>query len=306
MRTVLLVMVIVATMAIGAGTPGHAQPLPFPQEVVESLLAADRAFSKASGKTDAVAGLSAMFAEDVMMPAPGGHLARGAAAATAALRGNPDNAQARVEWTPVRGGVSADGQHGFTFGYMTLTRADGTTIPLKYLAYWIRRPEGWKVAVYKRARASEGPGGVEMMAPALPARIVPVSSDAAAVNRVRKSLDAAERAFSDEAQKIGIGPAFAKYGGADAMNLGPPTASRVIVGAEAIGRFIGSAYPPGHAGVSWAPDAVLVASSGDLGVTIGMIRPNGPGPDGKTLPPVPFFTIWRRADSSTPWRYIAE
>jgi ketosteroid isomerase-like protein len=299
-------MVLGTTTAIGAGAYGQAQPLPAPQQVVESLLGADRAFSKASGQTDAVAGLSAMFADEVVMLAPGGQLARGAAAATAALRGNPDDAKARLEWTPVRGGVSADGQHGFTFGYMTLTRADGTTLPLKYLAYWIRRPEGWKVAVYKRGRANEGPGSVEMMAPALPGRVVPVSSDTAAVDRVRASLDAAERAFSDEAQKMGIGPAFAKYGSADAINLGPPTASRVIVGAEAIGRFIGSAYPPGHAGVSWAPDAVLVASSGDLGVTIGMIRPNGPGPDGKALPPVPFFTIWRRAESANPWRYIAE
>lgn len=306
MRTVLLRIVLGTTMAIGAGASGPAQPSPVPQRAVESLLGADRAFSKASGQTDAVSGLSAMFADDVVMLAPGGRLARGAAAATAALRGNPDNEKARVRWTPVRGGVSADGQHGFTFGYMTLARADGTTSPFKYLAYWIRRPEGWKVAVYKRVRANEGPGSVEMMAPALPARIVRVSSDAAAADRVRESLDAAERAFSDEAQKIGIGPAFAKYGSADAINLGPPTASRVIVGAEAIGRFIGSAYPPGHAGVSWAPDAVLVASSGDLGVTIGLIRPNGPGPDGTALPPVPFFTVWRRAGSANAWRYIAE
>jgi hypothetical protein len=51
---------------------------------------------------------------------------------------------------------------------------------------------------------------------------------------------------------------------------------------------------------------VIVAASGDLGVTIGMIRPNAPGADGKPQPPIPFFTIWRRDGLNGPWRYIAE
>ena len=43
-------------------------------------------------------------------------------------RGHPDNANRPLEWTPIRGGVSADGQHGFTVGYMTLHRPDGTRV----------------------------------------------------------------------------------------------------------------------------------------------------------------------------------
>ena len=46
--------------------------------------------------------------------------------------------------------------------------------------------------------------------------------------------------------------------------------------------------------VSWAPDRVVVAASGDLGVTIGMIRPNEPPPAG-AAPGFAFFTIWYRA-----------
>jgi hypothetical protein len=41
-----------------------------PQQVADDLLAADRAFSAASAKTDLVAGLTAMFASDVAMMAP--------------------------------------------------------------------------------------------------------------------------------------------------------------------------------------------------------------------------------------------
>lgn len=101
-----------------------------PQSVVDELLAADRAFSAASAKTDLVSGLTAMFGDEVVIPNPPDRFAEGKAAVVAMLRANADNARSRTEWTPVRGGVSADGQHGFTVGYMTLHRPDDTTLAL--------------------------------------------------------------------------------------------------------------------------------------------------------------------------------
>jgi ketosteroid isomerase-like protein len=277
-----------------------------PQQAVDELLAADRAFSKAAAQKDVIGALSAMFARDVLMPVPGNRFARGVDDALAALKANPDNATGRVEWTPIRGGVSADGQHGFTFGFMTLRRANGTTVPIKYLAYWIKQQDGWRVIGYKRRPAAEGAVSRDLLAPALPARMVSVATDAAAVERHRKSLDAAERAFSDEAQKIGIGPAFAKYGRADAVNMGPPTEAGFVIGSEAIGSSVAEGSPATGSPVSWSPDSVLVASSGDLGITFGMIRANALGADGKERQPVPFFTVWWRAGPDQPWRYIAE
>ena len=277
-----------------------------PQQAVEELLAADRGFAKAAAGKDVVAALSAMFAPDVVMPAPPGQFARGAAAATEALRGNPENLTARVAWEPIRGGISADGQHGFTFGYMTITKPDGSTTPAKYLGYWVKRPEGWRLAVYKRSRAEKAPSSPAPMAPSLPPAIVPVSKDAASLKAHADSIDASERAFSNEAQKIGIGPAFAKYGSSDAVNMGPPTEAQFILGSEAIGRSVGAGYTPGSPGVSWAPDSVIVASSGDLGITIGFIRPNAPPKDPKAPSAFPFFTIWRRSGPNADWRYIAE
>ena len=142
-----------------------------------------------------------MFAPGVIMPGPPGTLHRGLDAATASLRANPDNVEGRVEWTPIRVGLSADGQHGFTFGFMTLQRKDGTRLPLKYMSYWVKGSDGWRVAGYKRARRPEGEVSLTPMAPLLPAALV-------ARRRVRrsrgdppvKSLADAERAFSDEAQ----------------------------------------------------------------------------------------------------------
>ena len=275
-----------------------------PQAAVDALLSTDRAFSAASARTDLVTGLSAMFAPDVVMPFPPGQLADTAARATDALRANPDNPPSKIEWTPVRGGLSADGQHGFTFGFMTWHRADGTDVGLKYLAYWVKRVEGWRVVAYKRGRRADGTPPLALMAPALPASLVPASADPAVVARHRDSLDQAERAFSRDAQTIGLGPAFAQYGSADAVNMGGPMDVGFVVGSEAIGKAVGG----GGAGspVSWAPDKVVVASSGDLGVTIGYIRPNAPPAGGSAAPRVPFFTVWRRASANAPWKYIAE
>lgn len=246
-----------------------------------------------------------MFADDVVMPTPTDGHARGKTQAIGALRANPDNTTGRVDWTPVRGGISADGQHGFTFGYMTLHRADGTRVPLKYLSYWVRQQEGWRVAVYKRNRSADLVGQVEMMPPALPANLIAPTNEPTLLAKHRDSLDRAERAFSDEAQKIGIGPAFAKFGSDDAVNMGSPMGSRFVVGAEAIGRSIGANAPPTGSPVTWAPDVVIVASSGDLGVTVGMLRRNAPPAAGQSAT-IPFITVWRRPRPSDPWRYIAE
>lgn len=274
-----------------------------PQSVVDELIAADRAFSAASVKTDLVSGLTAMFADDVVIPNPPGQFANGKAAVVAMLQANPDNARSRTEWTPVRGGISADSQQGFTVGFMTLHRPDGATLALKYLAYWVKKPEGWRVAAYKRARAGEGSPSRLMMAPALPATLVPPSTDASVIARHRDSLDQAERRFSDEAQTKGLGPAFATFGSADAVNLGGDEPG-LVVGADNIARTVSAGQPATGSTLAWSPDRVIVASSGDLGVTIGMIHPNTPAAGQPAA--FPFFTVWRRPTSSAPWRYIAE
>jgi ketosteroid isomerase-like protein len=274
-----------------------------PQSAVDELLAADRAFSAASANLDLVSGLTAMFAEDVVIPNPPGQFAAGKTAVVAMLRANADNARSRTEWTPVRGGISADGQQGFTVGFMTLHRPDEATLALKYLAYWVKHPEGWRVVAYKRARAGEEPSSLAMLAPALPARLVPPSTDAAVIGSHRDSLARAERTFSDEAQKIGLGPAFARFGSDDAVNLGGAAAG-LVVGPENIARIVSAGQPATGSTLAWAPDRVIVASSGDLGVTIGMIYPNAPAAGQPTS--FPFFTVWRRASPGAPWRYVAE
>lgn len=281
------------------------RPTASPQAAVDELLAADRAYSAAAAGTDVVSGLSAMFAVDVAMPVPGARITSNSTEATDALRANPDNATSRAEWTPVRGGISADGLHGFTWGYMTLRKADGTALPLKYLSYWVRQPEGWRVVAYKRRPRPPGEVSLAPVAPALPAKMVAPSSDAARTERFRASLDAAERAFSDDAKVVGLGVAFARYGSADAVNLGGANDVAFVVGPTAIGKLVSGDKPAEPSTLTWWPDRTLVASSGDLGVTIGLIRDRPPSA-GAAPPVYPFFTVWRRASTADPWRYVAE
>lgn len=277
-----------------------------PRAVADELLAADVAASAASAKTTAIPGLTAMFATDVIMQAPGVGFARGIDAATEALKANPDNAAGKVEWTPVRAGISADGLHGFTFGYMTLRRPDSTTVPIKYLAYWVKREGRWQVAAYKRRPRAAGEVALTVMTPSVPDKLVSSSAEPAMHASFVQSVTAAEKAFSDEAQEIGLGPAFAKYGAVDAMNMGGPDEAAFVIGADAIGKAIGAGLPVNSSPVSWSADSAIVASSGDFGITFGYIRQNAPAATSPAPAPVPFFTIWRREGPTAPWRYIAE
>lgn len=275
-----------------------------PQEAVEQLLAADRAFGTAAANTTLIPALTAMFAPDVVMQGPGGMM-RGLPAATDALKSNPANATAKLEWAPLRGGISSDGLHGFTYGYMTLTPSTGPAVPLKYLAYWIKRDGKWMVAGYKRRGRPAGDVATTALPPVVPSQLTTPSVDAAALAAHRISLIAAEKAFSDEAQQIGIGAAFAKHGWPDAMNMGGPNDAGFLIGNEVIGRNVGQGSPTNSSAIFWSADDAIVASSGDLGITFGLIRSH-PKTDATEppRPPQPFFTIWRKVNGV--WKYIAE
>jgi len=277
-----------------------------PQSVADELLDTDRRFSEASAKTDVVDGLSAQFADDVVMTMPGKGLLRSRAAVIEGLRANADNLTAKIAWTPAGVGISGDGLHGFTFGTMVQRKPDGSNTPLKYLAYWVRVPEGWRVIAYKRKARAEGSSDVAMLPARLPAKLVAVSADDGGQLGFAEKLALAERAFSDEAQHAGLGPAFLKYGSAESISLGGGADAGFIVGAQAIAESVSAGQPPSGSTVAWAPDQVVVARSNDLGVTIGTMRFNQPPTNGKPPATVPFFTVWRRATPNSPWRYVAE
>jgi hypothetical protein len=140
-----------------------------------------------------------------------------------------------------------------------------------------------------------------MREPSLPARVVAVTRDASVVARHARELGDAERDFSTLAGKIGLGPAFTQNAAPDAMNMGGPQSADFLYGPEAIGAGV-SAGQTGPSTLTWGPDTVLVASSGDLGVTIGHIV--APAPDGAPPRRIPFFTVWKKVGAV--WKFVAE
>lgn len=266
-----------------------------------SLFEADQAFARQAAKGFLPDSLAPMFADDVVMPAPPGDLVRGRLQVLAALKANPANLGARLTWAPLRVSVSADGQHGYSYGYMTLTPPKGEPVPQKYLAYWERQAGVWKVSAYKRARRPAGAVPTGPLPPLLPASAI--DGDPALD---LAGLAAREQAFSDRAQQVGLDQAFREFGHAEAINLGGANNVEVVTGNAEIGRLVGAGTPTDASPVSWSADWARLAPGGDLGITFGFIRHNAPGADGKTPPPIPFFTIWRRAGRDAPWMYVAE
>lgn len=293
---------IFLVLALACSGSGESAPQSDPRAAVDSLLDVDRGYARAGADTTAILALEAMFAPDVFLRAPGDQLTEGKERAVEALRSNPANLQAHLTWEPVRGGISADGRHGFTYGYMEARNPDSSVTHLKYLSYWVRGAEGWKVRAYRRAPRA-GAGNPGMIAHALPTRMVAATTDSATIRRYADELDRAERAFSDEAQQVGVGRAFTRHGSPDAMNFGGPMDTTFVMSAAAIGGGMGFDDSTTGASLSWAPDHVVVASSGDLGVTIGFIQQN----DSMAMPRrFPFFTVWRRDSTSARWLYVAE
>jgi ketosteroid isomerase-like protein len=274
--------------------PAHAQS---PQAAADALLAADRAFAaRGASAADPAAALGPMFDAEIWMAA-GGRAHLGRDAVLAALRASPAYPAGAMSWTPIRVGVSADGTQGFSFGYFSLAAGDPARRERKYLAYWVRRPEGWRVVAYRQAPRATGNILREMRPPSLPGRAV-----RGAVAAHQASLAAAEQAFSDRAQRVGLSVAFAEFGREDAMNMGGP--GDFTYGAAAISQAVdasGATTSP----VRWSTERSFAAASGDLGVSIGTIHRNGTVPEGHPAS-FPFFTVWRRDGPDQPWRYIAE
>ena len=297
-----LFVVSLAAVSIGASAAEPVQvEAQSPQALADDLLRADRSFAAAAaGKPTAEAVAAMLDSDAVMFIIPQPTLARGRSEAVdllaKAFAGDPSP----LDWKPIRAGVSADGTQGFTYGFATRTAKDKPPTFSKYLSYWVKRPEGWRVAAYKLVPREAGEAPADLRPAALPERIVKPNVDAAALAAYRDELDKTERAFSEESQVDGLGAAFRKYGSADAMNVGG--GADFTYGNDAIAAGFGTDK---GSPLRWAPDGVLVASSGDLGITFGYLQRNGAVPPGR-LAKIPWFTVWRRVSPQVPWRYVAE
>ena len=278
--------------------PLAAEPVQ-PKAALDELVGAERKLSDAAANLSPAEGITSLLADDALLYTRGEPV-RGKQAAAASLSANPSNRGTHASWRSIRAGVSADGQHGFTLGYLDVNGGEAKTARRRYLAYWIRGAEGWRVVALKQLIRAEGEADAPAQPAALPRRgAAPEPANTAAH---KASLMAAEKAFSDRAQVVGVRQAFREKGRPDAINLFGKDG--FVIGLKAIGE--NPALEPGdRATIHWSADDAIVASSGDLGVTFGTIRPNA-SPEPGQPDAMPFFTVWMRDDPSKPWRYVAE
>ncbi len=237
-----------------------------------------------------------MLDDEAVMPQPEKGILTGKAAISKAFAASPAFKEGHVAWAPVRGGISADGTHGFTYGFLTAGSGDEAKRDRKYLAYWIKRPAGWRVVAYREIPREAGEVSTAMIEPALPAFTAEPAADSAAH---QQSVAATEKAFSDRAQIVGLKKAFREYGRPDAMNM--YSGAGFALGLDAVT----AGFKDEPTTIHWGTERAFAASSGDLGVSIGMIRPNTPPKPGEPEG-FPFFTVWKRDKPGDPWRYIAE
>jgi ketosteroid isomerase-like protein len=299
------ILISATAIAFVLSFPSIAAPVkqrPTPAQVADGLMAADRAFAAAAASRSATDAVAAMITDDVVLFAvPVANLARNREEAVEVLRTAFGPDEGRLGWAPVRAGISADGTQGFTYGFMDRAVAGKPPALGKYVAYWTRRPEGWRVAALKLVPRPEGAVSTAVRPPALPTKLTaPGPADRAA--RYRAEIDHRERAFSDYAQVSSLGAAFRRYGGKDAMNVGAE--ADFTYGNDAIAEAQGG-DAPAPSPLRWAPDGVIAASSGDLGITYGYLVRNGPTPPGR-LARIPWITVWRRQSTKDPWLYVAE
>ncbi len=181
------------------------------------------------------------------------------------LARRPRLAVRQCKLAPVRGGVSADGTQGFTYGYLTVTAGDPARRERKYLAYWVRRPEGWRVVAWRQAPRAAGEPTAGLQPPRSARLRRRARRRPGRRARHQASLAAAEQAFSDRAQQVGLRAAFREYGRDDAVNSArpaPPSSSAPRRSPPAVDAR-GAATSP----VRWSTERSVVASSGDLGVS---------------------------------------
>jgi hypothetical protein len=220
---------------------------------------------------------------------------KGPAAARSFLERDTLNRQSRAIVTVVRLDVSADGNDGYSYGYLDVIRARGDTLPGAFKAYWRRGGDGrWLALAFGRSPRQAGP-------------LVPLPDslqDAASAYRAWpakdsteawSSLRATEMAFSDSAR----GDMRAAF-----MSFAAPDAAKIAGSSYVFGRpLIGEGFrnpPPAFQGFSWRAEWGTVSAGNDLGFNVGPVTvanaPNGGGL---------FFTIWKR-QANGEWRYLVD
>jgi len=211
-------------------------------------------------------------------------------AATPATRGQT--------WQALGGDVSRDLRSGYTYG-IAAHSADAASVRLdRYVAYWTReRGEPWRIVAYSEVNAPLGAEVSFSASQLAPPAAAPPRALAGAVADVR----AADSLFSDLADRLGTGFAFANTVAPEGVLFAP---THLVIGPKAVDEFF-RAQPPGSS-LTWRPVYASVAGSRDLGFTIGESIRTLRGPSGAAVQRFgKYLTVWQKQSDGS-WKFVVD
>jgi ketosteroid isomerase-like protein len=111
-----------------------------------------------------------------------------------------------------------------------------------------------------------------------------------------------DQEFSDAAQKIGVGEAFVRYADAGATML--PPGEHAVTGLDGVRKQFAE-FPKG-ATLVWKPFKADIASSGDLGYTLGTYESHGKDKDGKAVMRYgKYCSVWKKQEDGS-WKWVVD
>ena len=307
------VLLLTAASAVachrGARTPGASfvgasllEPLSEAEAAHDELLRADIARADSVARRGMPEGLAANFTDDVVYLRGGLPILRGRDAARAIVAAESLATPFAVRWQPVRAEASRDGGSGYSYGYTIVSTSPNGSPAIRidrYIAYWRHLPAGWRIAAYAETYGAP-PSALE----------VPPQAGSAAIPDVGmpkgtgplEAIRTADVEFSSDAMRLGTGVAFGRYAADDAQIFSGP--GEFISGPHAISESFG---PPTEKNtLVWHPVHGEVASSGDLGFTVGNAVFTGVREDGAKIERFSkYLTVWKKQRDGT-WRYVVD
>ena len=218
--------------------------------------------------------------------------------ATSAAEGTP------LQWQPLGGGISADARLGYTYGIAevdpgtatTGAQRKGTSRLERYIAVW-RRVSGapWRVIAYAEVG---GPAVPDVSPTGTTPPGQPLKGKEASL---REDLRQTDNDFSDAALRSGIGAAFATWAAPNGVMF---AGTEVITGPDQIRELF--ARGGNNSSLVWRPVHSGVASSGDLGFTVGEYVSTGQNANGAVSQHFgKYLTVWRKQRDGS-WRFVVD
>jgi ketosteroid isomerase-like protein len=230
------------------------------QAALNAVVAAEKAFAKAAAEKGTRAAFLEVLAEDSVVFAPGPVPGR------ATWEGRPVR-PSLLSWLPVVADVSLAGDLGYTTGPWELRpkgKGDTNVIHGFYTTFWRRQADGSFKLVFDGGISTPAPpaSAIEVkIGKAIPVRV----EDPPQVEEARGKfmILSADRAFAKSAAARGTAAAYADFL-ADDSRLHREGAIPVISKAKIL-KSLKAQSPK----MTWAPVQARIASSGDLGYSLG-------------------------------------